>query len=318
LWKKYLPPGTTVTWDTQVSGPPVLANMLADKDQIGYLGDMPAFVAAAKRNIADIRLVANVAWSPTGHLCSVLLVRSNAPQFANLQQAMRWLNGKTIGVAGKGACGDRYITNLIAAEHIHANVEYLDPTIILTELKNGKLDAAETFQPHIAQLVDEGIGRVVTTGIDINNQDAWFIIMRKDFIDQHPAVALGWLKADIAAWQFIKAHPRKAFQEWQAAVPYYTTKQLWMSFYEQFPGASGASNLNTMVEYSFTPAIKAYIDKSYQFLYNDKILSINKPLPGAIYPKLEEEAVKEMGVSLPLMTFTGQPASAFKIGNSGS
>ncbi len=37
LWQKYLPAGSTVTWDTQVVGPPIVANLLANKDQIGYL-----------------------------------------------------------------------------------------------------------------------------------------------------------------------------------------------------------------------------------------------------------------------------------------
>ncbi len=185
LWKKYLPPGTTITWDTEVIGPPIVANMLAGKDQIGYLGDIPAFVATAKRSIADIRVVETNLFSPAGELCDVLLVRSNAPKFANQQQAFQWLNGKTIGVAGKGSCGDRFVTTLLKKKHIQANVEYLDPTILLTSLRSGKIDAAQAFQPHIAQLVDAGVGRVVATGSSINDQDGWFIIMRKDFIDQH-------------------------------------------------------------------------------------------------------------------------------------
>ncbi len=311
LWKKYLPPGTTITWDTEVIGPPIVANMLANKDQVGYLGDIPAFVATAKRSIADIRVVETNLFSPAGELCDVLLVRANAPQFANQQQALQWLNGKTIGVAGKGSCGDRFVTTLLKKEHITANVEYLDPTILLTSMKSGKIDAAQAFQPHIAQIVNEGVGRVVATGGNFNDQDGWFIIMRKDFIDQHHAVAVGWIKADIAAWQFIKQHPHRAIRDWVSQAPGYTAKQLWMDLYGRLPASSGASRVKSIVQISFTPAVQSFAQASFKFLYQDKILPISQPLPGALYPNLYQQAVKEMGVKLPLVTFVGQPASAF-------
>src|SRR5438552_10173125 len=56
LWKKHLPPGSTVRWDVVLVGFPVFNSLLADKIQIGYLGDAPAMVATTKRETADRRI----------------------------------------------------------------------------------------------------------------------------------------------------------------------------------------------------------------------------------------------------------------------
>ena len=45
LWKKHLPPGSTVDFESALQGAIIVNAMLADKQQIGYLGDMPAVVS---------------------------------------------------------------------------------------------------------------------------------------------------------------------------------------------------------------------------------------------------------------------------------
>src|SRR5436853_7515228 len=59
LWKKYLPPGSEVEFQSALQGSIIVNQMLANKQQIGYLGDMPAVVATTKRSVAPINLVAN-------------------------------------------------------------------------------------------------------------------------------------------------------------------------------------------------------------------------------------------------------------------
>lgn len=312
LWRKYLPKGSQVVWDEQVVGPPIVANLLANKYQLGYMGDMPALVATTKRSVADIRIVECNLFSPTGQMCDVMVARADAPKFANYKEAVSWLNGKTIGISGKGSCGDRFVTTMMEREHIQANVEYLDPTIILTSLRTGKIDAAQTFQPHVAQIVDEGIGRVIATGNDFQNQDADFLLMRKDFIDQYPAAALGWIKADIEALQFILLHPYETVKYLAEELPGYTTKQLWMAIYASLPAASGAGAINTLAQVDFPPEVMQFIASGFQFLYKDNILTSATPLPGAIYTDLVKQAVKEMGVTTPLGALRGRPLSSFQ------
>ena len=57
LWKKHLPPGSSVKFEPHLTGPPMINAMLADKMQIGTMGDMPSLVLSTKQKIADVRLV---------------------------------------------------------------------------------------------------------------------------------------------------------------------------------------------------------------------------------------------------------------------
>ena len=69
LHEKYLPPGSTVRFEAHLTGPPMVNALLADKMQIGTMGDMPSLVATTKRSIADIRLVSTPMFS-NGQNCN--------------------------------------------------------------------------------------------------------------------------------------------------------------------------------------------------------------------------------------------------------
>ncbi len=56
----------------------------------------------------------------------------------------------------------------------------------------------------------------------------------------------------------------------------------------------------------------AFIDDSFKFLYDRKAITVDKPLPGAIYTDLVTAALKEMGVKIPLDAIKGLPLSDFK------
>ena len=58
LYEKYLPEGSTVEFQIGLQGGIIVNAMLAGKQHIGYMGDMPAIVATTKDRVADIRIVA--------------------------------------------------------------------------------------------------------------------------------------------------------------------------------------------------------------------------------------------------------------------
>src|ERR1700752_554754 len=91
FYEKYLPKGSTVEFQIGLQGAIIVNNLLAGKQHIGYYGDMPGIVAPTKQDVADIRLVAVVGmgWDQ----CNPFLVRTDAPKFANDQDAIKWLNG---------------------------------------------------------------------------------------------------------------------------------------------------------------------------------------------------------------------------------
>src|SRR5476649_2383527 len=57
FYEKYLPQGSTVEFQIGLQGAIIVNNMLAGKQYIGYMGDMPAIVSTTKVETADIRIV---------------------------------------------------------------------------------------------------------------------------------------------------------------------------------------------------------------------------------------------------------------------
>ena len=213
---------------------------------------MPALVATTKRSIADLRIVEINLFSDTGQICSCMLVRSDAPQFKDIDEAIRWLDGKKIGISGKGSCGDRFVSSLVRKTNIKPDVQYLDPTIIKTSLQAKKIDAAQSFQPHVAQIMNHGFGRLIFTGSKWAAQDANFILMRKDFIDQYPEAAKGWVKADIEALEFIMKNPYETVKMVAQELPGFTTKDLWMALYGHYPENTGSMETNVILRWALT------------------------------------------------------------------
>jgi NitT/TauT family transport system substrate-binding protein len=312
LWKKYLPAGSKVSWDIQVVGPPIVANLMADKSQIGYMGDMPALVATTKRDLADLRIVEVNIFSDSGQICSCMLVRNDAPDFGNLEEAVKWLDGKKIGVSGKGSCGDRFVSSLIRKTGIKPEVQYLDPTIIKTSLQAKKVDAAQAFQPHVSQIMSLGFGKLAFTGSTWAAQDANFVLMRKDFIDQNPEAAKGWIKADIEAMAFILKNPVETAEMVAKELPGFTVKDLWIAMYGRYPEGTGSQENNSLMQAGFDDKVMAFINDSFKFLYERNAITVDKPLPGAIYTQLVEAAMKEMNIKIPLGPIKGMSLSDFK------
>ena len=312
LWRKYLPARSEVSWDAQIVGPPIVTNLLANKNQIGYLGDTPAIVSTTKRSIADIRMVECNLFSPTGQMCGFILVPKLAPDFADFHEFTDWLNGKTIGVSGKGSCGDRMVAALLAKTGIKATIAYLDPTIIKTSLMAKKVDAVQSFQPHVSQIVDQNIGKIAATGSIYGVEDASFIIMRKDFIDNNKQAAKGWIKADLEALMFMLTNPYETVRYLGSELPGFTTLSLWKSIYGEYDPKVGGKAVNTIAQGTFDSSVMQFIDFNVKFLLDRSIIPTASLPDGAVYSQLVTDAATELGFTLPLGPIRGQPDSAFR------
>jgi len=294
LWKNYLPKGSKVTWDVQVVGPPIVTNLLANKNQIGYMGDTPAIVSTTKRDIADLRIVECNLFSRTGQMCAIMMVHKSAPEFKDFYEFVKWLDGKKIAASGKGSCGDRLVTALLKKGGITADVQFLTPTIVKTALMSKKVDAIQAFQPHVAQIEDQGIGRVAATGSIWDSKDADFLIMRKDFIDANYDAAKGWVKADIEGGKFLMSNPYETVKFVGAELPGFSTKALWKAIYGAYSPAAGGKEENCVIPIGFDKGVMDFIEFNFNFLKEKGAIIIDKLPEGAIYTKLVDEAAKEM------------------------
>lgn len=313
LWKKYLPAGSKVDWDIQTAGPPMAANMMAGKTQIGYMGDTPGLVSSTKRDVADLRMVAINMYSDTGQMCSEAFSRMDAPDFKSVAEAVKWIEGKKVAVAAKGGCADRFFQTFLKKTGVKPeSVQLLDPTIIKTTLQANKVDVAVVFQPHAAQIINNKIGKLMFTGSTWAMNDGSVIVMRKDFIDQNTEAAKGWLKADIEASLFMLKNPVKVAEFVAKELPGFTVKDIWMSMYGQYPPNTGSQETNLILQEAFDDKVVAYMNEAFQFLHSIGSVPVDKLLPGAIYPDLIDAALKEMNLKAPLGVIKGMALTEFK------
>lgn len=312
LWKKYLPAGSTVTFHAGLQGAVIVNQMLAGKASIGYLGDMPSIVGASKRAVTDLRLVAAIGMSRDQ--CNVFFVRNDAPQFTSAEQAVRWLNGRTVAVP-KGSCTDRFARGVFQKLGV-APSAYLNQSIevITSGFRADKLDGGVVWEPVGSRLLSQHLARRVATGNQLGEPDGAFMDMRADLIRQRPDVVKAWLEAELDAEQYM-ADPKHAMDVARMALQQstgYAERDLWQSLYGTFPAAEGGSALRMTLPFGFTADATALVRKATAFLFSVKAINIAQLPADAIQPQFAAAVLKERGLSAPVGTIAAQPDSAYR------
>lgn len=309
-WKKHLPTGSTVGFQAGLQGAIVVNAMLAGKASIGYLGDMPAIVGATKRSVADLRIVAPIGLGQDQ--CNILLVRNDAPAFADQKAAVAWLDGKTVA-SPKGSCADRYAQ--AAFRELHATpAEYLNQSIevITSGFRAGKLDAAVVWEPTASRLVLEGLARRVAGGSAIGDTDGAFIDMREDLVRQRPDVVQGWLETELEAELYL-GDPKNAASVVgfaKAQTTGFTEKELWAALYHAYPAAVGGVDVRLSHPFVFTDAIKALVTRDTAFLHAIKSIDLEQLPDDAVLPGPAEAVLAAHGLKTPVAQVASQADAA--------
>lgn len=313
LWKKYLPPGSEVDFQVALQGSIIVNQMLSGKQQIGYLGDMPAVVSTTKTDIAKIKLVANTGYSP-GQRCNLIMVRADAPNFKSPEEAVKWLDGKTIATP-KGSCADRFLGNIIEKTKIKpAAIMNQSLEVLSTNLRAKKLDAVVLWEPtasRIGNLVGEGIAKYVITGNSFGIPDSGYIAMREDFMKQRPDIVEAWLKTELEAQRFI-LDPKnwvKVAEIVKGQTTGITVPMAWFSIYGRIPASAGGSSVRDEKPFVFEDRVHQQLDGIYKFLYENKVISVDKAPAGALDDSIARKVAKDAGARLPLGSIQAQDVS---------
>lgn len=311
LWKKYLPQGSVVNFEAHLTGPPMVNALLADKMQVGTMGDMPSYVATTKKQQGDIRLV-SASMISAGQNCNLLVVRKEAPDFISPNEALTWLNGKDVSVH-RGTCANRFFASILDGNAVKPkNLQYMTIEVIASSFEAGKLDAAAMWEPHARKVVEQGFAKYAATGAPFGEWDANFTLMRQDFIEKHPEAAKGWMKAEIEALQIMKNEPMAVAQMVQNETQGYTQEILWKSLYERYPDSTGGDDIVYIGEMVFSPRVLDLMKKGYAFLHSLKVIKSPEIPEDATNEGPLTAALSEMGITAPVVEITGMPTSAFK------
>lgn len=307
LWKKHLPPGSTVEYLIGLQGAVVVNQMLAGKAHIGYLGDLPAFTAVTKTSAADVRMV-----GVTGmgyDQCYIFLVRKDAPDFKTTNEALQWVNGKTVATP-KGSCTDDFVqklfhrTNTKPASYLNQNIE-----IISSGFKAGRLDAAAVWEPNASHLVQEGLARRVASGVTIKEPGAGFILMQAQLIKQRPDVVKGWLRAELEAqqWMADPANAAEMVKFVKSRITGFSDKALRNALYGAYSDREGGHAVRLYLPYTFTKDVHDLIGRGVSFLRSNKVIAVDKLRDDAIMPEFTQQILAERKLTAPIGEVKAQP-----------
>ena len=311
FYEKYLPKGSTVDFSIGLQGAVIVNAMLAGKQHIGYMGDMPAIVSTTKESVADIRIVATLGVG--FDQCNILLARNDAPKFGTGKEGVKWLEGKRIGIP-LGSCADRFAKEAFRKEGVApAAIMNQNIEVITSGFRAGKLDAAAIWEPTASRLVEEGLARRIASGATVNEKDAGFLAMRADLIKQRPDVAKAWLNAELDAQLFL-ADPKNAMEVAAMAAQQatgFTEKMLWHSLYGQYPAEIGGIPVRMQMPFTLTPDVVAQINQSAAFLFSIKSINVEKLRADALMNDMAAQVLKERNLSSPIGEVKAMPDSEY-------
>jgi NitT/TauT family transport system substrate-binding protein len=310
FYEKYLPKGSKVDFQVGLQGAIIVNGMLAGKVDLGYVGDMPAIVSTSHAEVRDIRIVSVLGLGYDQ--CNVFLARNDAPSFQSPEEAVNWLNGKTVAVP-KGSCTDRFAQAVFKRFKITPS-EYLNQSIevITSGFRAHKLDAAVIWEPTASRLVLDKLARKVATGASVNENDGGFLVMPRALIEQRPDVVNGWLEAELDA-QLYFADEKNAMTVSAMALEQTTgfpQRTLWYSAFGTYPKSEGGTTSRIVLSYTFTPEVRELITKAAKFLV--EIKSIKADLrPEAVMATFTEEILKKRNLNVPVGEVKALPDSAY-------
>ena len=212
---KYKDVTYNVTWQNATSGPPITNGMIAGKLQIGMMGDYPLLVNGATGHATnnDTELVAVIAYNAHGSGNGVV-VPKDSPYYD-----LRDLKGKRVSVPfGSAAHG----MLLAALQSRHLPSDYFSlvnqsPEVGSTSIEEKRIDAHADFVPFAELLPFKGYARKIFDGAQTDEPTFHGVVVRKDFGDKYPEIVTAYIKALMAADDWVRANPEEAaqkIQEW--------------------------------------------------------------------------------------------------------
>lgn len=236
-------------WQNFTSGPPVTNGMVANKLQIGMMGDYPLLVNGATfQNSPETRseLIAIIAYNANG-AGNGLVVHKDSPYYQ-----LSDLKGKSVSVPfGSAAHG----MLLKAMEDRGWKEDFWQlssqsPEVGTTNLQERKLDGHADFVPFAELLPYRGFARKIFDGVETRLPTFHGVVVRKDFADKYPEFVVAYLKALMDANDWVRKDPKLAAQK----IEEWTKIEKEVAY--MFLGPSGIHTLDPTIKPKWIQAIK--------------------------------------------------------------
>jgi len=199
-------------WQNFTSGPPVTNGMMANKIQIGMMGDYPLLINGANGQQSkgnETQLVAVIAYNAFGAGNGVV-VNKDSPYYQ-----LSDLKGKSVSVPFGSAAHGMLLQAMQARgwSDDYWNLVSQTPEIGTTNLQEKKIDAHADFVPFAELLPYRGFARKIFDGAETKIPTFHGIVVRKDFADKYPEVVVAYIRAMMDADDWVRKNPKLAAEK---------------------------------------------------------------------------------------------------------
>lgn len=201
-----------IKWDDYASGGPITNQMLAEKLDIGVMGDYPVIVNGAKfqatRSLRSV-LVATTGYNLRG--AGNAIVVPAASTIYSIDQ----LRGRSVSTPFGSAAWGMLVKALGDAHLSLDDIELKNqaPSVGAANIAAGKIDAHADFCPWSEIMEYRGTGRKIYDGSQTGVPYLHGVVVRKDFADKYPEIVVAFIEAELDAAQWLKQNPVAAAEQ---------------------------------------------------------------------------------------------------------
>jgi NitT/TauT family transport system substrate-binding protein len=199
-----------VTWQDYDTGAPITAQMVAEKIDIGSMGDYPMLINGSKTQSlerARTEIVSVTGYHPKGAL-NMVVVDPDSPA-----QTLPDLAGKKVS-ASVGSAGHGTLVRALERAGLDpkTGVEVLNqqPQVGASALESGQVQGLSQFVAWPGLLVFQDKARLLYDGAELDYPTLHGVVVRQDYSAQHPEVLDAFLQAQLDATDFLNTEPLEA------------------------------------------------------------------------------------------------------------
>lgn len=199
-----------VTWQDYDTGAPITAQMVAEKIDIGSMGDYPMLINGSKTQSlerARTEIVSVTGYHPKGAL-NMVVVDPDSPA-----QTLPDLAGEKVS-ASVGSAGHGTLVRALERAGLDpkTGVEVLNqqPQVGASALESGQVQGLSQFVAWPGLLVFQNKARLLYDGAELDYPTLHGVVVRQDYSAQHPEVLDAFLQAQLDATEFLNTEPLEA------------------------------------------------------------------------------------------------------------
>lgn len=196
-----------VEWQDYDTGAPITAQMVAEKIDIGSMGDYPLLINGSKTQAnerARTELVSATGYSATGSLNMVVV------QPDSTASGLSDLAGQKVS-ASVGSAGHGTLVRALKKDGVTGvDVINQQPQIGASALESGQVKALSQFVAWPGLLVFGNKARLLYDGAELNYPTWHGTVVRRAYASAHPEVLDAFLQAQLDATDFLNTKPLEA------------------------------------------------------------------------------------------------------------